>query len=136
MFKFRAFSVVLIVVALLLSVPAVLAQGEGGDVTEVPDLQDMLLLLSTGGGLGVIISWLLEHMEKFQGLSSTAKMAVVLLVSMVVPVAANLALQYVPQSAFEFIEPLWKSAGAGFLVFLATQGYYFAKKAASATIKA
>ncbi len=101
---------------------------------EIPSFGDALRLLGTTVGIGAVVSFLLSQMDRFQGVGPQAKFWIVLIVSLVLPVAATAVVQLVPAETLKALEPYWQALSAGFLVFLGTQGMYAllkSKKAAS-----
>jgi len=84
-------------------------------------LVDVVRLLATGGGIGALLSFLLERVSWFQALSSSARYWIVLVVSVGLPVLATVALQFVPAGVWEALQPYWNALAAGFLVWLSSQ---------------
>lgn len=118
-----AYGLMVMVVALLLVTPAV-AQGQAVDPPTVPTLIDALRLLGTTVGAGMVISFLLTRVAWFSTLAGERRFWVVFGLSMVIPFAATLAIQLVPQSTWLALEPYWQSIAAGFIVFIGSQVQY------------
>ncbi len=126
--QFRTIAViVLIVVALFAVVAPVSAHPANAPQVQeptIPSATDALALLTTVGGLGIVLSFFLEQRTWFQNLSGNAKMWTVLAFSIGVPLAAKLLLDFVPADVFVAIDPYWKIIGLGFAFFLSTQWYH------------
>lgn len=84
-------------------------------------LVEVVRLLATGGGIGAILSFLLERVDWFQKLPSQARYWLILAVSIGLPVLATVALQFVPAAVWEALQPYWNALAAGFLVWLSSQ---------------
>jgi len=84
-------------------------------------LVEVLAMLAGGLGVGTVISFLLERMGLFQGLSSKAKWWVVLGLNLGLPLAAVLALQLIPPQVWVTLEPYWKTLAVGFLGWAGSQ---------------
>lgn len=93
-------------------------------------LVDTLKLLGQGIGVGAVIAFLFERMTWFQSLPTNARWWLILGVSLLLPLGAQLALQLVPPSIWATIEPYWQSLVAGFMIWAGAQGaHLFEKKA-------
>lgn len=112
----------LVVAALLLSAGPVLAQDETPPV--VQPLQTTLDLLAQGIGVGFVIAFLAEKVKAFQALQPGQKSAVILGVSVGLPVVARLALQFIPPNVWSVVEPYWQSVAIGFLGWAGSQLAY------------
>lgn len=129
--KQRLLLVVCVVLLLALSVVApVLAQGTDTEPPTVPSLLDTLRLLGTTVGAGMVISFLLTRVPWFKTLTGDRRFWIVLGLSMLIPIAATLALQFIPASTLIALEPLWQSVAAGFIVFIGSQVQYALSKPA------
>ncbi len=87
----------------------------------IPTLIDVVRLLATGAGVGAIVAFLMERSAWFQGLGSQARWWLILAISMLLPILATAALQFVPVSVWEMLQPYWNALAAGFMVWLGSQ---------------
>ena len=99
-----------------------------GELSEVPTLLEVLEMLASGGLVGVIVSFLAERLGLFQRLNSSAKQVVVFVVSVGLPVAATVALQYVPSHVWEALQPYWHALALGFTAWLGSQVTHYIRK--------
>lgn len=119
----KRFMVCVLIAALALVAAPVMAQ-EGGEVTEVPALVDVLAMLAQGVGVGFVLAFLFEKPGWFAGLDSNIKWWVVFGASIGLPIAAQLLLAVVPAETWALIEPYWHSLAYGFLSWAGTQVAY------------
>jgi hypothetical protein len=87
---------------------------------EVPTLKGAFAIIAAGA-VGGIIAFLFERFKWFQNLQGDARFWVVFGLSVGLPVLAQVALQYVPDEVWSFLEPYWQSIALGFLAFLGSQ---------------
>ncbi len=90
-------------------------------MADIPGLVEVLKMLTAGVGVGAVISFLFEKITFFQNLSSQAKWWVVFGLSLGLPLAAQVALQFVPPDVWAMLEPYWQALAAGFLVWVGSQ---------------
>lgn len=111
-------AVVVLVLALLCVGPVLAADGSP---PVVPSLPDVLAMLASGVGVGAVLAFLFEKIPWFQRLSPSARWWVILGMSIGLPVAATVALQFVPTQTWAVIEPYWKALATGFLIWAGSQ---------------
>ena len=87
-------------------------------------LRDTIALLAQGVGVGFVLSFLFEKIPQFQNLSGSAKAWIVFFVSVLLPVLATAALQFVPAETWVLLEPYWRALSLGFLTWGGTQAAY------------
>lgn len=95
----------------------VLAQEPPADV---PTLTDALALLAAGFS-GGIVSFLLERTKWFDGLSSDRKWWLTFVLTLGLPVVAQVLLLVVPPEVWAQLEPLWRALALGFVGWLGSQ---------------
>jgi hypothetical protein len=130
--------VVVLVVAFLL-VPVVIAapRAPAGSVrqdVQIPSLVEFLTLLTTTVGVGMVVSFVLSQLERFQNVSAQAKFWIVFAICLLLPVGATAILNLIPAETLLSLEPYWKAVAGGFAVFIGSQVFYVAvlkKKAVS-----
>lgn len=88
---------------------------------DIPGLVEIITMLAKGLGAGAILAFLFEHFEFFQNLSSNARWWLIFLVSIGLPMLAQLALQFVPAEAWATLQPYWQALALGFLAWLGSQ---------------
>ena len=88
---------------------------------EVPTLLEFLRNVAAGAWGPVVVSFLLEHIAAFQRLSAEAKKWTVLGVFVVLPVAAQALIQYVPPQVWETAQPFWNALALGFAGWAVSQ---------------
>lgn len=105
----------------------VLAQGGGVPAggAAIPDLATVLRLLAEGGAVGVILSWLLENVPAFQRLSADQKRWGTLGLSLLLPLLAEVLLQYVQAATWAALTPFWLALARGFVSWAGTQLNYY-----------
>ena len=91
---------------------------------QIPTLVDFLKLLTTTVGIGMVVSFVLAQLERFQGVSARAKFLIVFAICMVLPVAATAILNAVPAATLASLEPYWNALAGGFAVFIGSQVFY------------
>lgn len=91
---------------------------------QIPDILDVLSLLVSGVAGGYILSFLAEKTTLFQKLSSSAKSALILGISIGLPIIGQLLIQFVPPSFWEAAQPYWRALATGFTVWLGSQYAY------------
>ena len=132
--------VVLVLVALVLSVligiliPQVVFAAPLFDeglppVGDVPALVDVLKRIAEAGGTAFVVAFLFERISWFQNLSKEAKWWTIFLLSVFLPVIAQLLLQFVPAEVWVRLEPYWRSIATGFLTWAGTQAVHLVHKA-------
>ena len=94
----------------------------------VPALVAVLTLLAQGIGVGGVLAFLFERVGWFQKLQGDAKWWTVLVISVGLPLAARLLVQFVPVDVWAAIEPYWQTLAAGFLVWLGSQVAHLLEK--------
>lgn len=95
---------------------------------DVPTLVNVLTLLAQGGGLGVVLAFLLEKVSWFQNLESNAKWWFIFAISLGVPLLAQVIIQFVPPDVLETLEPFWHTLALGFLAWAGSQGMHLIHK--------
>jgi len=110
-----------LVLVLVLAAEPALAQEDG---PVVQPLQTTLDLLAQGIGVGFVIAFLAEKIGAFQALLPHQKSAVILALSVGLPVLARLALQFIPPNVWTVVEPYWQSVAVGFLGWAGSQLAY------------
>lgn len=98
----------------------------------IPSFVDVVRLLAAGGGIGAVLSFLLERVPWFQRLGSQARYWLILGVCIGLPVVATILLQFVPESAWKAMEPIWNAVAAGFVVWISSQAFHGSEKRATA----
>lgn len=99
---------------------------------QIPTLVDFLKLLTTTVGIGMVVSFVLAQLNKFQNVSAMAKFWIVFVVSMGLPLLAALILNNVTADTLKSLEPYWNAIASGFAVFIGSQVFYtFVLKAKS-----
>lgn len=89
--------------------------------TEVPPLPNVIAKLATGFGVGAILSFLFRQFAWFKNLSTKVKWWIVFLTSVLLPLFAQIALQFVPAEVWVALEPYWQSIALGFLTWIGSQ---------------
>lgn len=101
---------------------------------QIPTLVEFLKLLTTTVGLGMVVSFVMAQLQKFQTVSGTAKFWIVFAISMVLPLLSALVLNNVTAETLAALEPYWNALAAGFAVFIGSQAFYtFVLKGKSAS---
>lgn len=85
-------------------------------------LVQVLTLLAQGVGVGATLSFLFEHIKWFQAQTPELKWWIVLGLSLLLPVLAQVAVSFIPDTFWEAIEPFWQALVAGFLIWAGSQG--------------
>ena len=91
------------------------------DAPQVPTLIEVLTMLASGAGVGVVLAFLFERVEWFQRLPTDVKWWTVLGLSLGLPILATALLQFVPPNIWAAIEPYWKALATGFLIWAGSQ---------------
>lgn len=91
---------------------------------QIPTLVDFLKLLTTTVGIGMVVSFILAQLAKFQGISAQAKFWIVFAICMLLPVGATAILNNVSASTLAALEPYWNALAGGFAVFIGSQVFY------------
>lgn len=124
-FNLTVLAVLMVLFSLVFAVNIVAAQGLPGPVddpvAEVPPLEEVIVRLTTVGGVGVVVSLLIENMGWFQRLTIKGKSTAVFILSIGLPTLAHLALATIPPEVWAGIEPYWQTIALGFQVWAATQ---------------
>ena len=94
----------------------------------IPALVAVLTLLAQGIGVGGVLAFLFERVRWFQNLQGDAKWWTILVISVGLPLAARLLVQFVPADVWAAIEPYWQTLAAGFLVWLGSQLMHLLEK--------
>jgi MFS family permease len=110
-----------------LATPDVEMPGEPPAAGEVPSLRTVFALVAAGS-VGGIISFVFERFKWFQKLTGDARWWTIFGFSVGLPLLAQVALQYVPVEAWEFLEPYWVAVALGFLAFISSQGAHLVEK--------
>jgi uncharacterized membrane-anchored protein len=99
----------------------------------VNELETVKLLtqLATGGLAMVFVSWLLERVPAFQAISSEAKAWTVLMLTLIVSLASQAALNLVPPEVLLALEPYVKVALGVITAWLTSQTYHAVQKRVS-----
>ncbi len=119
--KAKSFAVAgLVVLMTLVLVGGVMAQGEppagdGSAPVGLPGLRDLILLLGTAAGGGVVAAFLAEKQAWFQRLPSDIKGIVFPVLIIGVPVIARLLMQFIPADAWPVIEAYWAPIAGGLI---------------------
>jgi hypothetical protein len=113
---------VISIVALL--VPTVMASPMAQAPLEIPNLIDFLTLLTSTVGVGMVVSFVLANLERYQNVSTQAKFWIVFAICMILPIAATAILNLVPAATLTSLEPYWKAIAGGFAVFIGSQVFY------------
>jgi len=103
--------------------------GEEPPLPDVPSLIQVVEMLATGLGGGVILSFLFEHFKWFENLPSGAKFWLVFGVTVGLPLLARVLLQVIPADVWVVLEPYWRALALGFLAWLGSQVAYLGQKA-------
>ncbi len=88
---------------------------------DIPGLIDVLVLLANATAVGPVIAFLFERLPWFQNISSKARFWVIFGISLGLPLAAQLLLQFVPPEVWAVLEPYWRALAAGFVLWSASQ---------------
>lgn len=88
---------------------------------DVPSLIEFLRDMAAGAWGPVIVAFLLEHIPWFQNLGSETKKWTTLALFVVLPILAQVALQYIPSDVFASLEPFWSALALGFIGWLGSQ---------------
>jgi len=123
-----------VLVAAVLALP-VMAQGLEQEAPVVPSLVEVLAMLAQGLGTGAILAFLFENFGWFQRLEGQAKWWFVFGVSIVLPLLAQVALQFVPADVWAMLEPYWKALALGFLSWAGSQVAHMWQKRSSIEIE-
>ena len=86
-----------------------------------PGLLDTLSMLAKGIGTGAVIAFLLEKPGWFQGFSSEGKWWLIFVLSLFLPVIAQILIDFVPQDVWQTVEPYWTALASGFLIWAGSQ---------------
>lgn len=113
-------AVFVIALSLMFAPPALAADGE-----DYGDVFGFLGWVARGAAGGVILSVLGTKSEWYKALPSNAKLAIMIGISVILPILARVALDLVPISFWEAIQPYWRVAVDGLLfMFAGSQIYY------------
>jgi hypothetical protein len=96
---------------------------------DVPGLVEVVTLLAQGLGTGFVLAFLFERFSWFQNMSPTTKWWVVFICSLVLPVLAQIALDYVPPEVWARLEPYWRALAGGFIAWAGSQAAHLGHKA-------
>ncbi|CAG0937441.1 hypothetical protein TFLX_06370 [Thermoflexales bacterium] len=128
-------ALILTLVGWLVIVPlASAAPATQDEPPQIPSLIEFLRLLTTTVGVGMVVSFALAQLERFQNVSAQAKFWIVFAICMVLPLAAQALINLIPAPTITTLEPYWQAAAGGFTVFIGSQVFYtlvLKKKAAS-----
>lgn len=91
---------------------------------EIPGFVDVLRLLAQGVGAGFVLAFLAEKVGWFQQLPAEKKNLVILVLSVGLPIVAQVLLQFVPAQVWTAIEPYWSALAAGFVGWAGSQAAY------------
>ena len=91
-----------------------------------PGLAETFDLLAKAAGVGVVLSFLFESAPFistwFQKLDSKVKWWIIFVLSLVIPLCAQLVVQLVPPEVIAALEPYWQALAFGFLAWSGSQG--------------
>jgi hypothetical protein len=90
-------------------------------MSEVPTLVGFLEQLASGGVIGVIVAFLLEHVKPFQALKAEVKKWLVFASFLILPLGARAMLQFVPAETIALLEPYFSALALGFAAWAASQ---------------
>jgi len=90
-------------------------------MADIPNLVDVLGMLATAVAVGPVISFLFERFAFFQALSSQERFWLIFVVSLGLPMLAQVLLQSVPSTTWAVLEPYWHSLAYGFLFWSSSQ---------------
>ncbi len=115
----RVLVLVTVIVLVLLAVPALAAPADVE--AEAPGLVQVLKMLAQGIGVGAVIAFGFEKVKWFQAMGAETKWWTILGVSLVLPILAEIALQFVPAATWALLEPYWMAIASGFLAWAGSQ---------------
>jgi hypothetical protein len=95
----------------------------------VPGLVEVITLLAQGLGTGLVLAFLFERFSWFQNMSPNTKWWVVFVCSLVLPVLAQIALDFVPPEVWARLEPYWRALAGGFVAWAGSQAAHLGHKA-------
>lgn len=114
-----------VLVLALVGAGAVAAQGEGPQpAAGVQPLVQILALLASGGGVGLVLAFLAERWPGFQALKPEVKFWVIFGVSIGLPLGAKLLLSAVPADVWAQIDPWWQVLAVSLVGWASSQGVY------------
>jgi hypothetical protein len=108
----------MVAAALLIVMPVLAADGDSQAVAPLPEL---LGQMARGVATGAVIAFLFERFTFFQKLGADTKWWFVFLSSLILPLLAQLALQFVPAEVWGVVEPYWQAIGYGFVTWAGSQ---------------
>lgn len=88
---------------------------------DVPALLEVVKLLALGSGVGVVVSFLFEQIGFFQRLEANVKRWTMFGLTIGLPLAAQIAVQFVPPDVWVLVEPYWQAIALGFLAWTGSQ---------------
>jgi len=95
-------------------------------------LNEALNLLAKGAVVGGVLAFLFESAPFispwFQGLAANAKWWIVFVLSMLLPLSAQLVLDFVPPEALATVQPYFQALGFGFVAWAGAQGVHVVDK--------
>ena len=87
----------------------------------IPPLIEFVRNVAAGAWAPLLVAFLLERVVWFQKLSAEAKKWVVPAIFVVLPILAQVALQFVPADAWALLEPYWNAIALGFVGYVGSQ---------------
>jgi hypothetical protein len=95
---------------------------DGSPVADaVPTVNNVLIQLAKGVGVGAILAFLFENFSWFQNISGKARWWIIFGSSVILPLLAQIGLQLVPTETWATIEPYWESVAFGFVTWAGSQ---------------
>jgi len=102
----------------------VVADAEAPTAGAVGPLRDAVSMLAGGLGLGAVVAFMLEKPGWFAKLPSQVKWWIVFGTCVILPVLAQVALQFIPAEVWVVLDPYWKSIAYGFLAWAGSQAAF------------
>ena len=90
-------------------------------MSDVPSLIEFIRNVAAGAWAPLLVAFLLENVTWFQNLSAEAKKWLVPAIFVVLPIVAQLLLQYVPADVWPALEPFWNALAIGFIGYFGSQ---------------
>ena len=95
--------------------------------TDTNSIISILGFLASGGAAGIVIQFLAQRSAWFQNLAARAKFFLVFGISVLVPVIAQLIIDFVPASTLATLQHYWPGVVTGLLFFIGSQVTHQAK---------
>ena len=124
--KFGWLILFVVVLLLMVFVPVALGANPLQDdippiVTQPQGLTIILTNLTKAVGIGFVVSFLFKHPGWFVGLATKTKWWIIFGLSLGLPIAAQLLLDFVPPQVLEVLNPYWTALSWGFICWAASQ---------------